>query len=368
MIRVLQVVTHMNRGGLETMLMNYYRYIDRNRVQFDFLTHRSYDGDYGEEIAAMGGKIYHLPALNPLSFHYRKELSLFFKTHPEYSIVHVHQDCMSAIILRKAQESGVPCRIAHSHGASQRKDMKYPIKQFYKHLIHKYATELIACSDSAGQWMFCSAPYILLNNAIDTERFIYDKAKRSEIRKALGLLDNQIVIGHVGNITTPKNHRFIIEIFVEVLKKQPHSILLLVGDDKGTEGRAIHSLVKEKNIVQSVIFAGVRDDIADLLQAMDVFLFPSLWEGLSLATIEAQASGLPLLISDQVSIECKKTDLVHVLSLKDSPSKWANEVLRLYNNTKRSDTTQQIRDAGFDIKESAKKLEAYYIEKANCEA
>ena len=150
MIRILQVVTHMNRGGLETMLMNYYRNMDRSRVQFDFLTHRPYEGDYGEEIRQMGGKLYHLPTLNPFSVSYHKALGWFFDEHPEYQVIHVHQDCLSGVILHVAKQHGVRVRIAHSHGANQIRDLRYPVKLVYRHFISRYATHLMACGEGAG--------------------------------------------------------------------------------------------------------------------------------------------------------------------------------------------------------------------------
>jgi glycosyltransferase involved in cell wall biosynthesis len=365
MIRVLQVVTHMNRGGLETMLMNYYRQIDRSRVQFDFLTHRPYDGDYGEEIKRLGGQIYHLPTLNPLDPHYRKVLDTFFKEHREYRVIHVHQDCMSAVILKAAKRNGVPCRIAHSHGASQEKDFKYPIKLFCRHFISRYATELMACSEKAGEWMFCGAPFSVLNNAIDAEKYRYDREKRAQVRKELGMTDDQLVVGHVGRIDPPKNHPFIVEVFECLTKLEPDARLLLVGNDKGKCGDEIHALVKEKGLEDSVVFAGVQEDVSGYLQAMDVFLFPSLWEGLSLASIEAQAAGLSVLISDQVSIECRKTELVQVMSLQEPAERWAEKILETIRDTARTDTLQLIQDAGFDIREQAKKLEDIYLQRAS---
>ncbi len=154
MIRVLQIVTYMGRGGLETMLMNYYRNIDRQQVQFDFLVHRDFEADYDQEIRELGGKIYRMPRLVPWNRLYRKKLKEFFREHPEYKIVHVHQDCLSSVALQCAKESGVPVRIAHSHNSSQDKNLKYLIKRFYMKKIPKYATGLLACSREAGDWMF----------------------------------------------------------------------------------------------------------------------------------------------------------------------------------------------------------------------
>lgn len=171
-IRVLQVVTHMNRGGLETMIMNYYRQIDREKVQFDFLTHRpeSEKKDYNDEILALGGRIFHLPKLNPFSPFYLKQVHLFFRNHPEYKIIHVHLDCMSSVILKIAEMEGVPVRIAHSHSSNQDKNLKYLLKVIYKRSIKKYATHLFACGETAGKWMFGTDNFHIISNAIKIGR------------------------------------------------------------------------------------------------------------------------------------------------------------------------------------------------------
>ena len=152
-IRILYVVTYMGRGGLETMLMNYYRQIDRNEVQFDFLVHRDFEADYDKEILKLGGKIYHLPRLNPWDYRYLKKLDEFFQQHKEYKIVHSHLDCMAGIPLKYAKKNGIPVRIAHAHSKSQDKDFKYPLKLWMKRMIPRYATKLFACGEEAGEWM-----------------------------------------------------------------------------------------------------------------------------------------------------------------------------------------------------------------------
>lgn len=359
MIRILQVVTHMNRGGLETMLMNYYRHIDREQVQFDFLTHRSYDGDYGEEIKSLGGKIYHLPMLNPFSSGYKKALRNFLNEHKEYKIIHVHQDCLSSVILKEAKKCGVPIRVAHSHCSSQDKDLKYPVKLFYKQFIAKYATKLFACGNDAGNWMFGGAPFTVLNNAIDAKSYIFDNNKHDEQRLKWGIQSNEILVGHVGRFSPPKNHVFLLDIFNEVQKNVPAK-LILVGD--GELRPEIEDKIKSLRLEDKVILTGVRSDVADLLQMMDVFVFPSNYEGLPVTMVEAQASGLPCLISDKVPIECKKTDLVQQLPLNMSAVKWADEVIKAAN-IERKNTYEQIVHADFDIVANAKKLQAYYL---NC--
>lgn len=355
-MRVLQVVTHMNRGGLETMLMNYYRQIDRQKMQFDFLVHRQERASYDDEIEAMGGRIFRLPVLNPFSLSYKKALENFFEEHPEYQIVHVHQDCMSSVILKMAKKYNVAVRIAHSHNSNQDKNLKYLIKLYYRKKISKYATHLFACGEEAGKWMFCGENFEILNNAIDTSKYVYNEKIREHMRSQLGILQDELVVGHVGRFNYSKNHEFLIEIFEELSKKIPCK-LLLVGD--GELRQMIEEKVKAKNLEEKVILAGIRSDVAELMQAMDVFVFPSNYEGLPVTIIEAQAAGLPCLISDKVPIECKKTDLVNQVSLACSKEKWI-ENIREAARVIRCDVRKEIKEAEFDIQENAAKLEEFY--------
>ena len=357
-IRVLHVVTYMGRGGLETMLMNYYRNIDRTKVQFDFLTHRSFEADYDEEIRTLGGKIYHLPKLNPFSPQYLRELEHFFATHPEYKIVHSHLDCMAGIPLKYAKINGVPVRIAHAHNTNQTKDKKYLLKLLFKKNITQNATRLLACSEEAGKWMFLGADFQVLYNAIDSEKYAYNPHVRKQVRDDFGIKDDTFVVGHVGRFMPQKNHRFILKIFSEFVKKYPNSILLLVGGgdlEEKTKKKAF-----EMGISSKVIFAGIRSDVPEILQAMDVFILPSLHEGLGIAAVEAQAAGLPCLISDKVPMECERTKgLVHQISLREDASIWANKIGEFFR-VERRDTSDEIRNADYDIKENAVKLEHFY--------
>lgn len=357
MIRILQVVTHMNRGGLETMLMNYYRQIDRTQMQFDFLTHREYDGDYGEEIKQLGGILYHMPVLNPFSSSYRKKLGDFFDNHPEYKIVHVHQDCLSGVILHVAKQHGVPVRIAHSHGANQIRDIKYPIKLVYRHFIARYATKLMACGENAGKWMFCGAPYEIMSNAIPAESYSFNPEVKSLQREKWKIMPEELLVGHVGSFTVPKNHPYLLDIFKEI-QKIPAK-LMIVGD--GNLRPEIEEKIQKLGLADKVILTGLRSDVADLLQAMDVFVFPSLYEGLPVTLVEVQASGLPCLISDKVPIECKMTEAVQQIALTDSPEIWAERAIDAAK-TPRKNTYEEIKAAGYDIVENAKRLQKMYEE------
>lgn len=359
-MRVLQVVTHMERGGLETMLMNYYRQMDRSKIQFDFLVHRQERAAYDDEIEMLGGHIYRIPRLNPFSYCYRSALNLFFKEHP-YRIAHVHLDCMSAIPLSAAKKSGVMVRIAHSHSSNQDKNIKYIMKQYYKKKIFHYSTDLLACSQTAGEWMFGDHTFEIMANAIDSERYLYSKMVRDKVRKNLDLFSS-LVIGHVGRFNYPKNHHFLINIFYELHKIQPNAKLMLVGD--GIRREEIERKVKQLGLIDSVIFMGVRSDVNELLQAMDIFVFPSLYEGLPVTLIEAQAAGLPCVISDHISQECIVTnDLVTVQNLSDSAETWARHILSLPGK-ERSNRSAEIEASGFDIVENAKWLEEFYLERS----
>lgn len=355
-LRVLQVVTHMNRGGLESMLMNYYRHIDRNMIQFDFLTHRPYDGDFGEEILQMGGKIYHLPILNPFSASYKKALDQFFSEH-SYDIVHSHLDCMSAYPLHAAKEAGVKVRIAHAHNTSQDKNLKYMLKMSAKKKIPKEATDLFACGKEAGEWMFDGKPFQIMNNAIDANVYRYNTEIRERIREQYQLGD-AFVLGHVGRFNPQKNHAFLINVFSEVVKKNSNVRLLLVGGGTGED--EVRRQVKGLELEKYVIFAGVCSNVNELLQTMDVFVFPSLYEGFPVTMVEAQAAGLPCVMSDHVPQESKLTDLVASLSLETDKTQWAETILNM-QQIKRTDCFEQIRAAGYDIETNAQWLTDFYL-------
>ena len=357
-IRVLQVVTYMGRGGLETMIMNYYRYIDRSKIQFDFLVHRQFRADYDDEIESLGGRIYRLPQLIPWSHSYKKALNQFFADHPEYKIVHVHQDCLSSVILKAAKQRGIPVRIAHSHNCNQDKNLKYPIKLYCRRQIPTYATHLFACGQDAGVWMFRGAPFQIVNNAIDAKKYRYDPVHVKQIREELGIPACCFVIGHVGRFAPQKNHEFLTDIFAEVQKSQADTRLLLVGD--GNLRSEIESKVHSLGLSEKVFFTGVRSDVPELLQAMDVFVFPSLYEGLPVTMIEAQAAGLPCFISDKVPLECKITDLVTQIPLQAPTEQWTGQILAS-QNLERKDTYSKIVAAGFDIVENAKWLQDFYL-------
>ena len=359
MIRILHVATYMGRGGLETMIMNYYRHMDRSKVQFDFLVHRDFRADYDDEIEALGGRIFRLPRLVPWSRSYRTALRSFFKEHPEYRIVHVHQDCLSSVILKEAKAQRVPVRIAHSHSSNQDKNLKYLIKLYYKRQIPRYATQLFACGKDAGDWMFGGAPYQIVRNAVEAKQYTYTPARAAEVREKLGIAPDTFVVGHVGRFAQVKNHEFLLEVFQTIHAKNPCSLLLLVGDGE-LRGQIQHQ-AETMGLINHVRFLGVRNDISDLMQAMDAFVFPSLYEGLPVSLVEAQAAGLPCYISDRVPDACALTDLVCKVSLQQSAEEWGDRILRSKEQI-RKETYNVIAASGFDIVSNAAWLQQYYMD------
>lgn len=368
-IRVLNLFTIMDRGGAETMVMNYYRHIDRTKIQFDFLVHREQRGAYDEEIESMGGKIYRMCPVYPQNFaRYKRDLHSFFQSHPEYKIIHSHMSELGYFVFREAERQGVPVRICHAHNAPNGFDAKMIVRTYLKKRMMPYLTHLFMCGEASGKWLYGEknkSRFLMLNNAIDAVSYIYDLSKREEMRRHLGLAD-ELVIGHVGRFNPQKNHSFLIDIFAALLKKEPNAVLLLVGG--GEDMTKIQAKAQALGVAEHVRFLGIRSDVADLMQAMDVFVFPSLYEGLPVTMVEAQAAGLPCIISDKVPPECILTEgLVDVLPLSAEPEIWAAKILEK-KNLPRTDRRSKIAAHGFDITTEAVKLQEFYLKayEQNC--
>ena len=357
MIRVLQCVNNMHRAGLETMLMNYYRHIDRNQIQFDFLTHRPERSDYDDEIESLGGKIYYAPRLYPQNLAvYFRYMKAFFREHPEYQIVHSHIDSMSFLPLLAAKRAKVPVRIAHSHSTSIDMDHKYILKQLYRNCIPAAASDFCACGKEAGKFLFGGRSFTILPNAIDAERFMYDAEVRNAVRKELNL-QNKFVLGHVGRFSMPKNHVFLLEIFEKVCSVNDDAQLLLIGT--GEKEAEIKRRAAELGIDAHVLFMGSQNNVSRYYQAMDVFVMPSLFEGVPVVGVEAQYAGLPCIFSDKVPEEVAFSGLCRFVSLNETAEKWADIVL---NAAKRERCIPVIADSAYDIRNSAQLLMKYYID------
>ena len=356
MIRILQCVNNMHRAGLETMLMNYYRHIDRTQIQFDFLTHRAERADYDDEIERLGGRVYYAPRLYPQNYAaYFSFMKDFFHKHPEYQIVHSHIDTMSFLPLLAAKRAGVPIRIAHSHSTSIDRDFKYPLKQLFRKGMRFVANENCACGMQAGKFLFGSQGFTLIPNAIEAERYRFNPEKRVEMRSSLQVED-RLVVGHVGRFCYPKNHMFLLEIFAEILKRREDSVLLLAGS--GENEQAVRERAELLGLTPYVYFLGSRSDVDVLYQAMDVFVMPSLFEGVPMTGIEAQFAQLPCVFSDRVPEEVRFTELSSFVPLRETPGVWAERVL---GSLREDRGAMDVSSVHYDIRNASSILMNYYL-------
>lgn len=361
--RVLQFGMTYNPGGIESFIMNYYRHIDRQKIQFDFVN--MYDEiAYENEINLLGGKVYNITSFRSNPVKNYLEIRKIIKNN-KYDIIHVNMLSMAYITpILVAKDLGVKKIIAHSHNSSMPpnlfKKILHKVNQIF---FNKYITQFCACSKDAGKWMFGDSVLEenihIINNAVDTLHFTYNEIKREEIRLKLGIND-KFVIGNVARFDYQKNHNFLIDIFFEVQQENENAILLLVGD--GPLRKSIEEKVAKLSIQDKVIFLGVREDIADLMQVMDVFLLPSYFEGLAVVLIEAQASGLITICSDSIPNEVNVSNSVEFLKLELGSRYWAKLINNLEGKYCRYDICKKTNLSNFNIKEQVTVLEKIYTE------
>ena len=355
----------MNRGGAENAIMNYYRHFDRTKVQFDFLLTEPSKCQFEDEIVSLGGYIYRVPLLKMLNpFSYFKEVSSFFDLHPEYMIVHSHTSSKSVFPLLIAKRKGIPNRIAHSHNTKSEYGYKGWIRNLLKYGLKRVATHFFACSMEAALWlygsMFCKDNKVmLLRNVIECPKFSFDLHVRAVVRNKINLNEKSLLVGCVGRFFKQKNLFFAIDIFQEINKLNESAVFMLVGD--GEQRAEIESQIAKYGLEDKVLLTGVVSNVSDMLQAMDVFLMPSFFEGLPLSLIEAQASGLRCVVSDGIPKEADVTGLVTFLPLADGAKKWA-EVILCQKDYKRRSYMEELKVAGYDAETSAKKLEQFYLD------
>ena len=360
-MRVLQVFGKLDRGGAESMIMSYYREIDRTKIQFDFVVNFQEEGAYEDEIKRLGGNIYRLPRFKGYNIiQFVASWNKFLKTHlGTWDIIHIHNFKIAGIVFPIAKNIGVTRRIVHMHIANAKysfaRKMGYYLTKF---LANRFSTDKLACSMDAGKAYFFDDNFIVMNNAIDIKKFIFDTQIRNYKREELNITDN-FVIGHVGRLTNQKNHIFILDIFKELWLKCKSAKLILIGI--GELEPELKSRVEELGLNESVMFLGSRSDVDELMQAMDIFLFPSLYEGLGIVAIEAQAAGLQTFISDTLPNAVMITNLAHEIPLKESAKIWADEILKHNNNYLRQSMLKQVREAGYEVSDNIKWLESFYL-------
>lgn len=363
-IIIAQIMGKMVGGGVEAVVMNYYRHIDKSKVQFHFIIDEDSTNIPKEEIKSMGGKIILIPPYQKLPS-YIKNLKKVL-TENQYKIVHSHINALSVFPLYTAKLAGVKIRIAHSHSTTNKKEWKKNIlKNIFRPFSKLFATDYLACSKLAGSWLFSSktlnqGQVTIINNAIDIDKFLYNKDIRTKKRKELNIKDETLVIGHIGRFVAQKNHLFLLDIFKELHSQHPNSILLLAGT--GPLLTKVQEKVQALNLTNNVKFLGQIEDANTLYQAMDIFLLPSLYEGLPVVGVEAQTAGLLTILSSAMTEETKILETTKFISLEESPQSWASTILKEYTKFKRKNNKLEIQKNGFDIHTEAKKLEQKYIE------
>lgn len=373
--RVLHVTEMLQAAGIESFIMNTYRNIDRNKVQFDFFVTRDEKEFYDDEIKSLGGRKFVVDIDKNTNVFIRVikesiELKRVLKRE-KYNIVHIHTGTPLRIFyLIAAKMAKVKTRIYHSHSAEvlgphemigYKKLIFKILKQFFKFV----GTDFFACSNAAAEWIYTSRLISsnnvkIIYNGIDLNKFKFNKDIRDNYRKKLGI-ENKFVIGHIGRFEEQKNHKFLIDIFNEVYQSDPSARLLLIG--KGNLEQEIRNKVLKYGLNDSVIFLGVIDDVNKIMQAMDVFVLPSNYEGLPVVGVEAQASGLKMISSDNITEEVAITPNIEFVSLDKSAKEWAEIILDVKENYVRYNTSKLIQQSGYDIRSVANKMERFYLSK-----
>lgn len=359
-IRVAQIVGKWVGGGVEAVIMNYYRNIDRTKIQFDFICDDDSTNIPYDEIEKLGGNVILIPPYQKI-FKYHKKLKKILKE-GNYKIVHSHINTLSVFSLYAAKCAGVPVRIAHSHSTTNKKEKKKNIiKIMLRPFAKLFATNYMACTEHAGRWMFGNKEFerknvTILNNAIDVENFKFNEFIRKDVRNKLNINDDTVVVGHIGRFVEQKNHEFLIDVFNEYHKHNNNSILLLVG--QGPLMKEIEDKVHELKIEENVLFLGQRSDVNELYQAMDIFLFPSLYEGLGMVAVEAQVAGCACICSTEVPIAAKISNNIEFIDLNENVSVWIDKIKLCEKNSR----TASIDIDLFDINKESPKLVEFYEE------
>lgn len=363
-VRVLHVLGTTNLGGAESRIMELYRNMDREKVQFDFLVHTGKEGHYSAEIRELGGKIYSVPRFNVKNYHaYRNALVRFFAENNDYAAIHGHMTSTASIYLPIAKKAGIPVTIAHARSAGVDKGVKGLVTKIIRFPLKKRADYLFTCSEEAGVAVYGKkavrqGKVWTIPNAIDTKRFCFNPGVREKMRHELGLTD-KFVIGHVGRFGFMKNHAYLIEVFHELCKMRDDAALVLIG--KGELESEIRKKVQDLGLSEKVHFLGTRSNVEDYYQAFDYFVFPSTFEGLPGSVAEAQAAGLHCLVSDKVTREAALTDLAVYRSIEEPAGRWAEEIQKNAENAMiRKDMQREIVDKDFDVTIQAKQMAEFY--------
>lgn len=359
-IRILQIVPNMQSGGLENLIMNIYRNIDRNKVQFDFLVHYKERKFFDDEIEELGGKIFRFPLRDDNNiFKYIKELNRFYKDHPEYKVIHCHMSSIGFINFVIAKHNKINVRIAHSHNSSTDKTLKGRVKRLMM-LPYKYLSTInYACSTESGKYLYGNKKFEIIPNAIDTNKFEYNEKYNEEIREKFKINMDDIVIGHIGRFNIQKNHIFLLKSFKEAVRKDNKLKLLLIGD--GELMSTVKKYILDNELEKNVIVTGVVSDTWKYYSAFNIFALPSLFEGLPVVGVEAQCSGVKCIFADNITRDIVVSDLIEFKELNEEI--WTNEFLsyKKSSNDSRKKYKDVVLKSKFNIKKLASYLEKEYI-------
>ena len=357
--RILHIVPNMQAGGLESFIMNMMRNIDKKKINFDFLVHYEKECFYDKEIEKLGGKIYRFSLREDGKiFKYIKELNRFFKEHQEYKIIHCHMESIAFLIFLVARHNGVKVRVMHSHNISTEPTLKGRVKYVLSRFARLLSTDNFACSHEAGKFLFGKRKYKVISNAIDLDKFKYSKIKRDKIRKELKVNNDIILMGHIGRFCAQKNHDKLIEIFTKYHDNNKKTKLVLVGD--GEEKENIIKKCEDNGIIDDVIFLSNRSDTDALYSGFDLFVFPSLFEGLGIVLIEAQMSGLKCYTTKKrVPMEACISSNLQYIDLSDD---WTTYLIT-NNNYDRNIVSFNDNKDNYDIKKLVNTMEKFYLSK-----
>lgn len=362
-VRIIHMIGSLDIGGSQTMIMNIYRTIDRNRIQFDFIVDHSDQLYFKEEIEKLGGKVFVMPRFTGKNiFQVQKAWNCFFDAHPEYHVLHSHVRSYASIYFPIAKKHGIKT-IAHSHSTSNGSGIKSIVKIILQYPLRYEADYFFGCSLKAGEWLFGkrivqSDRYFTIKNAIDTQKYLFNRKQRSILRNQLRIEEDVTVFIHVGRFHEAKNHIFLLYVFEMLIKEKPNSMLLLVGD--GELSSEIGKQIEQLNLKSNVKMLGARTDIPNILNVADAFLFPSKWEGLPVTVVEAQASGLPCFVSDKITKEVGISELVKFLPIDKGTQVWIDAIKE--TDLTRKNVIDKIIQEGFDIKKSVEWLTKFYEE------
>lgn len=355
-IRALHVVHTMNRGGMESRIMDMYRRQNREALQCDFYIESGEKGAFDEEILSLGGRVYYANGPHLFNVPRFTKFRKFLSNHKDYKLVYSYNQ-WAGWYLKQAKKFNIPLRNAGSMTSLQTKSLKNTVKNVVKRNVNKYANYRFAVSLKAAQWLFgdkavANGEVSIWPNAIDTERYAFSDEKREKARTCLRLSESYVVM-HVGNIRFEKNHQFLIRVFEEIKKKHKNAKLVLAG---GGSLERLKPMMDSLGVSEDVIHLGIRDDVPELLQAADAFVFPSLYEGFPGAVLEAEASGVKCLISDSITEEVLLTENIRAISLKRQPREWAEELDKITDVDRRT-AWRIVKDAGFDVNDLVIKQE-----------